>query len=114
LAYELLKNHIIIAGLGMKIAIPLLKDRVAPYFGASSQILLVEIRNGSVHQQATWDVGTTTSLEMARRLLGLGVNKIICGGIDRFYKEWLIKKGIVVEDNRKGDVHEIIEKMVQK
>jgi predicted Fe-Mo cluster-binding NifX family protein len=97
----------------MKIAIPLLKDRVAPHFGASSQFLLVEVRNGSVHQKAEWDMGSQTPLEMARHLLDLGVEKIICGGINRFYKEWLINKDISVEDNIKGEVTEIIKKMVR-
>ena len=97
----------------MKIAIPLLKDRVAPHFGSSSQILLVEVRNGSVYQEAKWTMGSQTPLEMARRLLSIGVDKIICGGINRFYKEWLINKGVSVEDNRKGKVSEIIEKMLK-
>lgn len=97
----------------MKIAIPLFKDRIAPHFGSSSQILLVEIKSGSVHQEAKWDMGVQSPLEMARRLLDLGVDKIICGGINRVYKEWLINKGISVEDNRKGKAREIIEKMLK-
>ncbi|MBW2003504.1 MAG: hypothetical protein JRI72_02675 [Deltaproteobacteria bacterium] len=97
----------------MKIAIPLFKDRVAPHFGSSSQVLLVEVRNGSVYQEAKWDLGGQGPLEMAHRLLDLGVDKIICGGISRYYKEWLINKGVNVEDNRKGKASEIIEKMLR-
>lgn len=97
----------------MKIAIPLFKDRVAPHFGSSSQIMLVEIRSGSVHQEATWDIGGQNPLEIARRLMDLDIDKIICGGINRFYKEWLIEKGVSVEDNRKGEVREIIERLLR-
>ena len=97
----------------MKIAIPLFKDRVAPHFGSSSQIMLVEIRDGSVHQEAKWDIGGQNPLEIARRLIALGIDKIICGGINRFYKEWLIEKGVSVEDNRKGEAREIIEKLLR-
>jgi predicted Fe-Mo cluster-binding NifX family protein len=97
----------------MKIAIPLFKDRVAPHFGSSSQILLVEIRSGSLHQEARWDVGGKGPLEIARRLLDLDIDKIICGGINRFYKEWLIKKGVSVEDNKKGEAREIVEKLLR-
>jgi len=97
----------------MKIAIPLFKDRVAPHFGSSSQVLLVEVRNGSVYQETKWDIGGQNPLEIARRLIALDVDKIICGGITRYYKEWLINKGVSVEDNRKGKASEIIEKMLR-
>ena len=96
----------------MKIAIPLFKDRVAPHFGASSEILLVEVRGGVLYQEAKWDMGNQTPLEMARHLISFGVDKIIFGGINRFYKEWLIKKGVSVEDNRTGEVNMIIERML--
>ncbi|MBW2084350.1 MAG: hypothetical protein JRI39_15100, partial [Deltaproteobacteria bacterium] len=53
----------------MKIAIPLFKDRVAPHFGASSEVLLVEIKNASVRQEAKWNLGGETPFDVARRLV---------------------------------------------
>ena len=97
----------------MKIAIPLFKERVAPFFGACSQILLVDIEGGIVQQEYKWDVGGHGPLEIARWLLDLGVKKMICGGINRFQKEWLIRKGISVEDNKKGEVKDIIERLLK-
>jgi predicted Fe-Mo cluster-binding NifX family protein len=96
----------------MKIAIPLFKERVAPHFGSSSEILLVEIHSGSVYQEARWDVGSQSPLDMARRLVDLGIEKIICGGINRFEKEWLIEKEVSVEDNRKGEARDIVKKLL--
>ena len=97
----------------MKIAIPLFKDRVAPHFGATSQVLLVEIKQDTIHQQAEWDVGGRSPMDIARRLLDLGIDKIICGGISRFCKEWLVNKGVRVEDNRKGEASEIVRSLLE-
>jgi len=98
----------------MKVAIPLFKDRVAPHFGSSSNALLVEIVNGTVKQKAKWDIGSSGAMDMARHLINLGVEKVICGGISRIHKQWLIDKGIVVEDNQKGNAEKIIEKILSK
>ena len=96
----------------MKIAIPLFKDRVAPHFGSSSKALLVEIINGTVKQQAQWDMGGAGAMEMARHLVNLGVEKVVCGGISRMHKQWLRDKGVIVEDNQKGEAREIVEKLL--
>ncbi len=96
----------------MKIAIPLFKDRVAPHFGASSEVLLVEIINSSIMQEARWNVGGDSPLDIARRLVELGVEKVICGGIGRVYKEWLLSKGVTVEDNKRGYAKEILKQLL--
>ncbi len=96
----------------MKVAIPLYKDRVAPHFGASSEVLLVEIQGASVEREAIWNVGGDTAFDVARRLLDLGVEKIVCGGINRIHKEWLTQKGVTVLDNRKGKAKEVLEELL--
>ena len=96
----------------MRIAIPLFKDRVAPNFGSSSRVLLVEISNGTVKQEAKWDVGGAGAMDMAHHLVNLGVEKVICGGISKLHKQWLTDKGIIVEDNQKGEAAEIIKKLL--
>jgi predicted Fe-Mo cluster-binding NifX family protein len=96
----------------MKIAIPLYKNRVAPHFGSSSRALLVEITNGMVKQEAKWDLGGTGPMELASQLVHLGVEKVICGGINKLEKQWLMDKGIIVEDNQKGEAKEMVEKLL--
>ena len=98
----------------MKIAIPLFKNRVAPHFGASSEVLLLEIKNASVKQEARWNLGAESPFDIARRLVDLGVEKVICGGIGRIYKDWLKEKGVAVEDNKRGEVKEIIKELLAK
>ena len=96
----------------MKIAIPLFKNRVAPHFGASSEMLLVEIEGPKIKREARWNIGGDTPYDIARRLVDLGVEKVICGGISRVHKEWLINRGIIVEDNERGDAGEILKKLI--
>ena len=96
----------------MKIAIPLFKERVSPHFGSSSKFLLVEIHGTALYQEATWDLGVESPMQIARRLVDLGVEKIICGGIHSYYKEWLMRKGVLVVDNQRGMAREIIQKIL--
>jgi len=92
----------------MKIAIPLFRERVAPYFGASSKVLLVEMQGEAIAHEATWDVGGEGAMEIARRLVDLGVEKLVCGGIQTRYKNWLIGRGVTVVDNQRGPARELV------
>jgi len=92
----------------VKIAVPLFKDRVSPHFGASSTFLLVETDGTTICGEATWDLPGEGPMEIARRLTDLGVEKLICGGIQNQNKEWLMGKGIMVVDNQKGVAREIV------
>jgi len=92
----------------VKIAIPLFKERISPHFGASGKILLIDVEGETVCREAIWDVGDKRDMEIARLLVELGVEKVICGGIQNCYKEWLIRKGIGVLYNQKGEVGEAI------
>lgn len=96
----------------MKIAVPLFGERVSPHFGASSKILLVETIGETTTRKATWDVGEQGAMEIARRLVSSGVDKLICGGIERTHKQWLTFQGIDVVDNQKGNAEELLAKMI--
>ena len=96
----------------MRIAIPLLKERVAPFFGASSKILLVDVQGLSILQEVRLDVGGLEPLELANHLLDFRVERIVCGGIGRFHKQWLMNKGVTVVDNVRGDARKIIKRFL--
>jgi len=99
--------------LQMKIAVPLFKERVAPYFGASSKFFLVETHADTISQEAAWDVGGESPMEIARRLVDLGVEKLICGGIQTCYKDWLTRRGVRVVDNQKGLARDLIQNLLR-
>lgn len=96
----------------MKIAVPLFRERVAPYFGASSKIFLVETQGHVIVQETTWDVGGEGAMEIARRLVDLGVERLICGGIQNRYRNWLIGRGVTVVENQKGPARDLIKNQI--
>jgi len=98
----------------IKVAVPLFKDRVSPHFGASPKMLLVMIEGGVIQSEATWDVGGESPMEIARRLASLGIQYIICGGIQRSYKDWLTRSGITVMENQRGIAMEVIKNLLNK
>ena len=95
----------------MKIAVPLFKERVAPYFGTSSKILLVEMQGDAIAREATWEVGGEGAMEIARRLVDLGVEKLICGGIQHRYKNWLVGRGVTVVENQRGPARDLVQNL---
>lgn len=97
-----------------KIAVPLFKERVAPHFGASSNILLVEMQGQVIVREATCDVEGEGAMEIARRLVELGVEKLICGGIQHRYKNWLVGRGVTVVENQKGPARGLIENLLDQ
>jgi predicted Fe-Mo cluster-binding NifX family protein len=98
----------------IKVAVPLFKDRVSPHFGASSKMLLVTIEGGVIQNEATWDVGGESPMEIARRLASMGIQYILCGGIQRTYKDWLIRNGITVMENQRGIAMEVIKTLLKE
>jgi predicted Fe-Mo cluster-binding NifX family protein len=98
----------------IKVAVPLFKDRVSPHFGASPKVLLVMIDHSVIQSEATWDVGGESPMEVARHLASMGIQYIICGGIHRTYKDWLIRNGITVMENQRGVATEIIKKLLKE
>lgn len=98
----------------IKVAVPLFKDRVSPHFGTSPKMLLVMIEGGVIQTEATWDVGGENPMEIARRLASLGIHYVICGGIHRTYKDWLISNGITVMENHRGVALEVIKKLLKE
>jgi predicted Fe-Mo cluster-binding NifX family protein len=53
-------------------------------------------------------------MEIARRLASLGIQYVICGGIHRTYKEWLITSGITVVENQRGIATEVMKKLLNE
>lgn len=97
----------------MKIAVPLFGDRVAPHFGSGSKILQVEIEGNRLTKQIVTDIGARGPMKIARRLMEMGVEEVVCGGIQSIYKQWLISRGVKVLDNQKGAAAEAVRKRLE-
>lgn len=98
----------------MKVGIPLFKERISPHFGTSTRILLIETNGATIYNEAEWDVGAEGPMEFARRIVDLGIDWLICGGIQLRLKDWLTKRGINVMDNQRGKAREVIKKILRE
>jgi len=98
----------------VKIAVPLFKDekRLHPYFGASHKFLVVDVDQFKIINSATLDLAGEDPLSICNTLVKIGVNLIICGGINSNCKTWLIERGVAVTDNRKGLVHNVLKQFM--
>lgn len=96
----------------MKIAIPLFGDRISPHFGSSAEILLVETHDGRIDHQHVVQAGSNDPGKIARFLFSCGVNRVVCGGMQRNHKRWLLDKGIEVMDNQKGKAADVLSAII--
>lgn len=80
----------------MKIAIPLFGTRIAPRFDCFCGFLVVTARNGEVISQEELPAGPWTRLEKIRKLTELGVDTLVCGGIDRASERHLSHSGVMI------------------
>lgn len=95
-----------------KIAIPLFGDRVSPHFGASSKFLFVVTEDETIVDERVLHLEESGPMRQARKLVGLGIHGIICGGIQDRFKDWLVEKGVAVVDNQKGTVEVVVEDLL--
>ena len=65
----------------MKIAVPLFQERVAPYFGSFSKMLLVEMVGEKIASKSTREMGEQSATQIMRSLVSSRVDILICGGI---------------------------------
>jgi predicted Fe-Mo cluster-binding NifX family protein len=90
-----------------RIAVPLMRKRVAPYFGHCDELLLIE--RGEREVRRTWQaLQADDPWFISRTLAGMNVQKVVCGGIWVFHKNWLAAHGIEVIENQSGSVEEVV------
>ena len=92
----------------MKVAIPLFRKRISPNFLTAPDLLVVLAHGQCVDCTFLFRFAKLSSFERRKKLLSLGIDLLICGGIDWPTKFWLEKHGIRVVDNTRGEVVEIL------
>jgi len=91
----------------LRIAAPLMKKRVAPYFGCCDELLLLDWDGGALRRTCQ-ALPADDPWHISRHLSGIGVQKVVCGGIWSFHKNWLAAQGIEVIENQRGSVEEVV------
>jgi predicted Fe-Mo cluster-binding NifX family protein len=88
----------------MKIAIPVFGDRISPRFDCAQLVQIFEAEAGPPAHRQELVAGDWAPHERINHLLELGVNTVICGGIDWWSAESLRSAGVAVLAGVTGEV----------
>ena len=80
----------------MKIAIPTFGTRVSPRFDCAQEIAIVTVGEGRISERLDLAASDWPPHERIHRLLELGVDTVICGGIDRWTTMALQSAGVTI------------------
>jgi len=78
----------------MKIVIPLFGNRISPRFDCAQRFLLCMVKNDEVIERHELPAEGLPALVRVGKLFKLGVDTLICGGIDRISDHQLRRHGI--------------------
>jgi predicted Fe-Mo cluster-binding NifX family protein len=99
------------SGADMILGVPLFGSRISPHFGSSSTLAVYEVHDQRICKKHIWRIGKSCfehPMGLARQLADSDINILICGGIQKQCKEWLIKHGISVWENYRGEAEQVI------
>jgi len=97
----------------MKIAIPTFATRVSPRFDCAQFVLVVTINEGRAPERQELAASDWALHERINRLLELGVDTVICGGIDRWSAASLQSAGVTVYGWVTGEVEDALSALLQ-
>lgn len=83
----------------MNVAIPVLRNQIAPCFEAARQFKLIVIKNKKIISARTVNCQSSEGFLRVRLLRLYEVNTLICSGIKNFYRDQLLALGISVIPN---------------
>ena len=83
----------------MNLAIPILRNQIAPCFEAAKQFELVVIKNKRIISKRTVNCLSGEGFLRVRLLRLYEINSLICNGIKNFYRDQLLALGISVIPN---------------
>lgn len=92
----------------MKIAIPLFGKRVSPHYSTAPELFVILTHGNKVYSTTILNLSKLSLTEKRRKLITLGIETIICGGIDEATREWLRQKDIRVIENVMGEAMEAL------
>ena len=97
----------------MIIAIPTFTTRVSPRFDCAQSILVVTVDNGEPFERRELEASEWAPHERINKLLELGVDTVICGGIDCWSVASLQSAGVTVHGWITGEVEDALAAMLQ-
>jgi predicted Fe-Mo cluster-binding NifX family protein len=92
----------------MKIAIPVFHTKISPRFDSSQGFILLEIEKSSVMKRKELPTKDWPLPDKIKQLIDLGVDTLICGGIDLKSMQHLNFNGIKVYSWITGEVEDAL------
>ena len=90
----------------MKVAIPTFGDRVSPRFDCANTFLVMTLERDEIVHREELSAADWAPHDRINRLVDLGVDSVICGGIDRWSADSLLSVGIDLHGWISGSIEE--------
>ena len=97
----------------MKVAITVWGNRISPVFDSAQTIMLAEVEDKKVISQKREFIPVTTPSTLARTLVNLEIDTLICGAISENPAHIIEKAGIALLPFIAGNAEKILECFVQ-
>lgn len=97
----------------MKVAIPTFGDRVSPRFDCAQAFLVVTINDSQPVEREELSASNWPPHERINRMVELGVDTVVCGGIDCWSAESLESAGITIYGWITGEIEEALAALVR-
>jgi predicted Fe-Mo cluster-binding NifX family protein len=92
----------------MKAALSVWDGRISPVFDVSREALVLTIENGVATSRHNESIGATAPEAKIERLLGLGIETLVCGAISKPLHRELTQKGVKVIAFIAGDIDDVV------
>ena len=92
----------------MKLAIPVFHTKISPRFDQAQGFVLLETKQAAIMAREGLATRGWSEIEKMRQLVDLGIETLICGGIDRASLQYLSFNGISVYSWVTGEVEDAV------
>jgi len=97
----------------MKVAIPLFHDRVSPRFDFAPTLMVATIENNQVVSEEKINLKDYNLIQRSNLLQQLGVDTLICGGVQDFLIPLLGNKNVRVITPVIGEAREVLQQFLK-
>lgn len=94
--------------IAMKVAIPSFGARVSPRFDCAQSFLLVMLHQGAPSEREQLSAADWTPYDRINKMVELGVDTVVCGGIDCWSAESLESAGITLYAHAAGEIEDVL------
>jgi predicted Fe-Mo cluster-binding NifX family protein len=92
----------------MKIALPVWENKISPVLDTASRLLIAEIKEGGEISRFEVFLDERNLSRRCHRILGMGVNALICGAVTRHFSDLLKASGIKLITGISGQPDDVL------